>query len=180
MRLIEAIGNLLPHSRTRCPPPALMTAPSDDHAIGHTQLSACRDSAPSDVRSRPVLPRRTPFSFLVVFCPCLCCFVARVLHLHSRRCHTHAPQSVPSRSGCFSCVISGPLGSLNHPPVLRHRRLVPDGVPWLLCGLGLSLRKLNTLHLRLLQRLPDGRPISFRGLVLAGACQSGTVSAGLC
>ena len=34
----------------------------------------------------------------------------------------------------------------------------------------------NTLHLR----LPDGRPILFWVLVLVGACQSGTVWAGLC
>ena len=34
----------------------------------------------------------------------------------------------------------------------------------------------NTLHLR----LPDGRPIIFWVLVLVGACQSGTVWAGLC
>ena len=33
-----------------------------------------------------------------------------------------------------------------------------------------------TLHLR----LPDGRPILFWVLVLVGACQSGTVWAGLC
>ena len=34
----------------------------------------------------------------------------------------------------------------------------------------------STLHLR----LPDGRPIRFWVLVLVGACQSGTVLAGLC
>ena len=34
----------------------------------------------------------------------------------------------------------------------------------------------DTLHLR----LPDGRPILFWVLVLVGACQSGTVWAGLC
>ena len=39
-----------------------------------------------------------------------------------------------------------------------------------------ALSRVYILHLR----FPDGRPILFWGLVLVGACQSGTVLAGLC
>ena len=48
----------------------------------------------------------------------------------------------------------------------------------LVCGCWRALFKGTVYTLRL--RLPDGRPILFWVLVLVGACQSGTVWAGLC